>query len=234
MKIEIWSDYVCPFCYIGKRNLEAALNSTGLKDKVEIVYKAYELAPGSPATTNKPVKEGLAEKYNMSIAEAEGMLDNVTVQAKAVGLNYDFDNIRDANTFAAHRLAKLAAKENLGEEMTEALLHAYFVEAKQIGSEEVLLEIATKVGLDKEQVKHVLESEDYIEEVKADITEAGQVGVKGVPFFVINKKYAISGAQPPEAFAEALKKVAEEEGIQPGLQMLGDEKGVCTDDNCDI
>lgn len=234
MKIEIWSDYVCPFCYIGKRNLEAALSTTGLKDKVEIVYKAYELAPGSPATTDKRVKERLAEKYNMSIAEAEGMLDNVTVQAKAVGLNYDFDNIRDANTFAAHRLAKLAEKEKLGEEMTEALLHAYFIEAKQIGSEEVLLEIATKVGLDKEQVKHALESDDYIEEVKADVTEAGQVGVKGVPFFVINKKYAISGAQPPEAFAEALKKVAEEEGIQPGLQMLGDEKGVCTDDNCEI
>lgn len=234
MKIEIWSDYVCPFCYIGKRNFETALNSTGLKGKVEVVYKAYELAPDSPVTTDMLMKEGLAEKYNMSIAEAEAMLENITVQAKAVGLEYDFDNVKAANTFAAHRVAKLAEKENLGEEMTEALLHAYFVEAKQIGSEEVLLEIAGQVGLDKEQVKNMLASDENIAAVKADITEAGQVGVKGVPFFVINQKYAVSGAQPPEAFAEALKKVAEEEGIKPGLQILGDEKGLCTDDNCEI
>lgn len=234
MKVEIWSDYVCPFCYIGKRNLETALNSTGLKDKVDIVYKAYELAPDSPTTTDKSMKAGLAEKYKMSEDEAQTMLDNVAVQAESVGLVYDFENIRAANTFAAHRVAKYAEEKNLGEEMTEALLHAYFIEAEPIGKEEVLLEIAEKVGLEKEEVKHILDSDQYIGEVKKDITEAGQVGVKGVPFFVINNKYAISGAQPPEVFAEALKKVAEEEGVRPELQVLGDVKGVCKDDNCDI
>lgn len=213
MKIEIWSDYVCPFCYIGKRNFETALNLTGLQDKVEVVYKAYELAPDSPATTDKLMKVDLAEKYKISEDEAQGMLDNISIQAKTVGLNYDFDKIRAANTFAAHRLAKFAEQKNLGSKMTETLLHAYFIEAKQIGSEEVLLELAEEIGLDKEEVKHVLDSDLYIEDVKADITEAGQVGVKGVPFFVLNQKYAISGAQPPEAFAEALKKAAEEAGI---------------------
>lgn len=197
MKIEMWSDYVCPFCYIGKRNFESALNSTGLKDKVEVVYKAYELAPDSPATTDKLMRIGLAEKYKISEEEAKGMLDNIAIQAKAVGLNYDFDHIRATNTFAAHRLAKYAEEKSLGEEMTETLLHAYFIEAKQIGSEEILLELAEKVGLGKEEAKYVLDSDQYIEDVKADITEAGQIGVKGVPFFVINKKYAISGAQPP-------------------------------------
>lgn len=234
MKVEIWSDFVCPFCYIGKRNFETALSKTGLKDKVEVVYKAYELAPDSPTTTDKSMTAGLAEKYKISEDEAKVMLDNIAAQAKSVGLIYDFDNMLAANTFVAHRVAKLAESKNLGEEMTETLLHAYFTDAKQIGSEEVLMELAQKVGIDKKEVKDVLNSDKYIEEVKADVTEAGQVGVKGVPFFVINNKYAISGAQPPEAFAEALNKVAKEEGIEPGLEILGDETGVCKDDNCEI
>lgn len=213
MKIEVWSDYVCPFCYIGKRRLEEAIESTGLGDKVEVVFKAFELDPNSPATSNETMQEVLAGKYNISIEEAKGMTDNVVTQAESVGLKYDFSTMKPANTFKAHRLAKLAEQEGLGAEIAEQLLQAYFIESKQIGLDEELIDLCEKVGISKERAEEVLNSEEFTEDVKADITEAGQIGVQGVPFFVINRKYAISGAQPAETFAEALQKVAEEEGL---------------------
>ena len=130
MKIEVWSDYVCPFCYIGKRRLEEAIESTGLGDKVEVVFKAFELDPNSPATSNETMQEVLAGKYNMSIEEAKSMTDNVVTQAESVGLKYNFSTMKPANTFNAHRLAKLAEQEGLGAEIAEQLLHAYFIECK--------------------------------------------------------------------------------------------------------
>ena len=214
MKIEVWSDYVCPFCYIGKRRLEEALAATGLEEKVEVIFKAYELSPDEPKTSNKLMRQNLAEKYNMSLEEAKNMTDNVSVQAKSVGLNYDFENMKTANTFNAHRLAKLAEKEGRIAEVAENLLHAYFIEGEQIGDEKVLAQIATDAGISLERVQAMLESDEFSADVKADIAEARQVGVQGVPFFVINRKYAISGAQPTDTFADALRKVAEEEGIQ--------------------
>lgn len=208
MKIEVWSDYVCPFCYIGKRHLEEAIEQAGLQD-VEVVYKAYELDPNSLATSEKSMAEVLSEKYNMSVDEAKAMTDNIAAQAKAVNLLYDFERMTPANTFQAHRLAKFAEAEGLGEEMTERLLRAYFIEAEKIGTFEVLLKLAEEVGLSKAQTEKMLHSEDFIDEVKQDIEEAGQIGVKGVPFFVINRKYALSGAQPVATFVEALQKANE-------------------------
>jgi predicted DsbA family dithiol-disulfide isomerase len=215
MKIEIWSDYVCPFCYIGKRRLEEALKETGLEENAEVVFKAFELDPNSPATSDKTMQEVLAQKYGTSVAEAKNMTDNVSVQAQSVGLNYNFDKMAPANTFNAHRLAKLAEQQGLGAQASERLLKAYFIDAEKIGTEDVLLRLAEEVGISRERAQKVLDSDEFAEEVKADIAEAKQIGVQGVPFFVINRKYAISGAQPAEAFAEALRKVAEEEGIQP-------------------
>ncbi|MHA6259874.1 DsbA family oxidoreductase [Sporosarcina sp. CAU 1771] len=235
MKIEVWSDYVCPFCYIGKRRLEEALEETGLSNKIEVVYKAYELDPNTPKKTEKTMHEVLATKYNMSAKEAKNMTDNVAEQAKTVGLTYDFENMVPANTFDAHRLAKLAEQENVGEEVTEKLLKAYFIDGEKIGTEEVLTRIAEESGISKDSMKEMMDSDAFATEVKADIAEARQVGVQGVPFFVINRKYAISGAQPTATFADALRKVAEEEGIQPELKILGDDaKNVCTDDQCEI
>lgn len=208
MKIEVWSDYVCPFCYIGKRHLEEAIEQAGLQD-VEVVYKSYELDPNSPATSEKSMAEVLSEKYNMSVEEAKAMTDNVAAQAKAVNLLYDFERMTPANTFQAHRLAKFAEAEGLGEEMTERLLRAYFIEAEKIGTFEVLLKLAEEVGLSKAQTEKMLHSEVFIDEVKQDIEEAGQIGVKGVPFFVIDRKFALSGAQPVATFVEALKKASE-------------------------
>lgn len=214
MKIEIWSDYVCPFCYIGKRRLEEALEVTGLTDKVEVVFKAYELDPNSPRTSEMSMHEALSKKYNMSLEEAVNMTDNISEQAKTVGLDYDFDNMKPGNTFDAHRLVKLAETENLGGVVAESLLRANFIDAKEVGSKEVLLQLAVDAGISKERANEMLESDEFAEDVKADISEARQVGVQGVPFFVINRKYAISGAQPAETFADALRKVTEEEGIR--------------------
>lgn len=209
MKIEVWSDYVCPFCYIGKRHLEEAIEKAGIKEKVEVVYKAYELDPNAPATSEKSMAEVLSEKYKMSLEEAKVMTDNVTAQAKAANLMYDFDKMTRANTFQAHRLAKFAEEEGLGEEMTERLLYAYFTEGEKIGTFETLLKLAEEVGLSKEQTEKMLHSEAFIDEVKKDIEEAGQIGVQGVPFFVIDRKYALSGAQPVATFVEALQKASE-------------------------
>lgn len=210
MKIEVWSDYVCPFCYIGKRHLEEAIQEAGLEEKVDIVYKAYELDPNAPAISDKSMTTVLEEKYKISSEEAKTMTDNVAQQAKAVNLAYDFDKMTRANTFQAHRLAKFAEEEGLGQEMTERLLQAYFIEGKKIGSFETLLALAEEIGLSREGTQEMLHSEDFNDAVKKDIQEAGQIGVQGVPFFVIDRKYALSGAQPVATFVEALQKAVAE------------------------
>ncbi|WP_338653782.1 DsbA family oxidoreductase [Sporosarcina psychrophila] len=211
MKIEIWSDYVCPFCYIGKRRLEEALEQTGLGKKAEVVFKAYELDPNSPAVSDTLMTEVLAKKYGMSVEEAKKMTDNVVDQAKSVGLNYNFDVMTPANTFNAHRLAKLAEQEGFDKTVSESLLKAYFIDGEKIGAEDVLLRIAEEAGISRDRAKAVLDSDEFADDVRMDIAEAQQIGVKGVPFFVIDRKYAISGAQPAEAFANALRQAAEEE-----------------------
>jgi len=235
MKIEVWSDYVCPFCYIGKRRLEEAIASTGLAENIDVQFKAYELDPGSPATSDKSTYEMLAEKYNTSPEAAKQMTNSVKQQAQTVGLEYDFDKIKHANTFDAHRLAKWAEAQGKPAEASERLLKAHFIENQEIGRHEVLLALVEEIGLDRKHAAEVLASNAYTADVKQDIQEGMSLGVQGVPFFVINRKYAISGAQPAEAFAEALRKVAEEEGISPNLQTLGQENvGICKDDNCEI
>ncbi|MBY0222218.1 DsbA family oxidoreductase [Mammaliicoccus sciuri] len=235
MKIEVWSDYVCPFCYIGKRRLEQALKQAGLEEKAEVQYKAYQLDPNTPVASDQSQLEGLANKYNISRTEAENMMKNVEEQAKTVGLHYQVEKMKTSNTQDAHRLAKFAGQHGAEEQVTERLLHGHFVEGERIDTEEVLVSIAQEAGLDAELTKAMLHSNDFADEVQADIEEARQIGVQGVPFFVINRKYAISGAQPIEAFVEALEKIAEEEGIKPTLQMLGkDSGGQCDDDSCDV
>ena len=211
MKIEVWSDYVCPFCYIGKRKLENALKKTGLGERAEVIFKSYELDPQSPETSGESMVSVLARKYSTTEAQAEGMTANVAAAAQEVGLEYNFSKMRPANTFSAHRLAKWAEEKEKAAVMSENLLHAYFIENREIGSKAVLADIAEETGLDRKEAEAVLESGRYGDAVRADVEEARQLGVQGVPFFVINRKYAISGAQPDEAFEQALRKVAEEE-----------------------
>lgn len=233
LKIEIWSDYVCPFCYIGKRTLEQALVKTGFSNQAEITFKAYQLDPTTPIDSNIPVYESLAAKFGQAVEQAKEMTKGVEEHAKNVGLHYDFDHMVQANTLAAHRLVKWAETKGLEAALTEQLLKSYFINASDIGKHEILLDDAEAVGLPRSEARIVLDSEDYKSDVEQDITEAGQLGVQGVPFFVINRKYAISGAQPLEAFADSLEQIAEEEGLRPALKPDSNKKTTyCTGDSC--
>ncbi len=235
MKIEIWSDYVCPFCYIGKKQLEKAIQDTGFEGQVELVYKSYQLDPTTPEDTNESIYESLAKKYSMSLDKAKEMTQGVTARAKEVGLNYNFDKMMAENTLKAHRLVKWAEQQGDATALVEAILHSYFIDAKRISHDDVLVSIAEQVGLNRDDVLKVLASDDFKADVEVDIQEGLQLGVKGVPFFVLNRKYGISGAQPQEVFENTLRKVAEEEGLQPTLKMEGSgDAGVCADDSCNF
>lgn len=234
MKIEVWSDFVCPFCYIGKRRLEQALDNFDHRNAVEIEFKSFELDPQAPFYNGKTIHQTLAEKYNMSIEQAKQANQNVGEQAASVGLVYHFDEMKPTNTFLAHRLAKYAKTKHKDALLTEKLLHHYFTENVLLSDPETLATIAESIGLNRAEALAVLNDEDaFADEVRADEAQAKKYGISGVPFFIINSKYAISGAQPLETFQHALEKVWEEE--KPAFQDLSStDSGVCTDDSCNI
>jgi len=238
MKIEVWSDFVCPFCYIGKRRLEMAIEQFPHKEQVEVEYKAFELDPNSPNYSGKSIHEMLANKYGMSIEQAKQSNEGIGKQAAAIGLIYNFDDMKYGNTFDAHRLAKLAKTKGKEHELTEKLLHAYFTESIDLGDVDALANIAEVVGIDRQEAIAVIQDKDtFANEVRGDEAIARQYGISGVPYFIINQKYAISGAQPTETFASALQKVWEEESRAPMFQELkiDNAEGVtCTDEGCII
>ncbi len=205
MKVEIWSDVVCPFCYIGKRKFEAALAQFADGDKIELVWHSFLLDPELKGDGKTSPYEYLAKRKGMSVEQSKQMHQQVTDTAAAVGLNYNFDQAIVANSIDAHRLLQLAKQHNLGDAAKELLFKAYFIEGKDIASHEVLQAIGTSIGLDAQTVTEVLASDAYLTAVQADVQEAQQIGVQGVPFFVFDRKYAISGAQPAEAFLGALQ-----------------------------
>jgi predicted DsbA family dithiol-disulfide isomerase len=206
MKIEIWSDVMCPFCYIGKRKFEAALEQFENKENVEVVWKSFQLNPAMKTDPSKNITEYLAEIKGWSIQQAKEMNAHVTNMAKEVGLHYDFEKAIVANSFDAHRLIQLAKKHGKGDAAEEQLFKAYFTEGKNTDDHKTLLEIGQSIGLDELEIKEVLASNQFSEEVKKDINEAQQIGVRGVPFFVVDRKYGVSGAQPSEIFLETLTK----------------------------
>ncbi|WP_332646406.1 DsbA family oxidoreductase [Lysinibacillus sp. 54212] len=234
MKIEIWSDYVCPFCYIGKKQLEQAIEKTGYKGQLQVEYKSYLLDPTTPVHAEESIYSALSRKYGISVQEAKNMTNNVADRAKEVGLEYNFDDMKTANTTAAHRLAKLAIDEGKAEEYNERVLRAYFLEGEAIGLVEVLERLATEAGLTKQRVQDVLNTDEYDESVEKDIYEAQQLGVRGVPFFVFNNKYGISGAQPQSVFEQTIEQAASEAGLKKSLNIVGDAGAVCTDTECEI
>ncbi|MCA1053890.1 DsbA family oxidoreductase [Rossellomorea aquimaris] len=233
MKIEVWSDFACPFCYVGKRRLEEAL--TSFTHGVEVEYKSFELDPNAATDVDSNVYELLSKKYGASIEQAKNMARGMKDHGAQVGIEFNFDDNIPTNTFNAHRLSKLASDLGQGKEMTESLFKAHLTDGKHIGDKETLLSISEKAGLDREEAARVLEGSHFSEEVRFDEEEARQFGIQGVPFFVINRKYAISGAQPVEVFADTLKKVWEEEnGSTPFQTVTGRDNLQCDENGCDI
>lgn len=235
MKIEIWSDVVCPFCYIGKRKLEEALNTFPHKNDVTIEFKAYQLDPNAAPYSGQDFYENMAAKFG-SVEQAKQMTANIVDQAKSVGLDFHFDTMKPTNTFDAHRISKFAKEHGKDAAISEKLLHANFTDSKDVGNHETLADIAAEVGLDKREALKVLQDENaYRDEVNKDIAEAKQFGISGVPYFIFNRKYAISGAQPPEAFTQALEKVWEEENkVTPFQDLSTDTDGACGPDGCAV
>ncbi len=233
MEIKIWSDVRCPFCYIGKRKFEAALEKFEYKDKVKVVWKSFQLDPNLKTDTSASTLDYFVKTKGVSEAQARQMFNGAQNMANEVGIDLNIEEGVPANSFMAHRLIQMAKSNGLGNEIEEALFKAHFEDAKNIDDIPELVKIATSIGMDGEKVMETLESDAFAYDVKQDEMEARNIGVRGVPFFVFDNKYAISGAQPTEAFLETLDKAWE--GYNNTLPTLEVSKGdSCnTDGNCD-
>jgi len=230
MKVEIWSDVACPWCYIGKRHFEAALDQFSHRDDVTITWRSYQLDPDAPRTPGVSVNEMLAQKYNVSISRAEAMNDRVSSIAAQAGLEYHLEKAQYGNTFDAHRLIHLAATHQLQDQMEERLFKAYFTEGLTLTDTETLVKLAAEVGIDADEARTVLTSTTYADEVCADVQRARMFGIEGVPFFAIEEQYGISGAQPTEVFKEVLDKVWAES--HPLIKMAATSQNTCEGDTC--
>lgn len=230
MKIQIWSDIVCPFCYIGKRKLELALAQFPAKEEVEIEWKSFQLDPEMDNREGLSVHAYLGKRKGGTTADGKRMNDQMSAIAKEVGLEYDFDNAIINNTRSAHRLLHFAKTKGLQNEMKERLFRAYYTEGKDVADHQTLSELAAELGLDADEVKSVLNEGRFEAEVRSDQQVAYQLGVQGVPFFVFNNKYAVSGAQSPEVFSQVLEKVWEEE--RPSLIVEGGAGSCDINGNC--
>jgi predicted DsbA family dithiol-disulfide isomerase len=234
MKVEIWSDVMCPFCYIGKRRFEEALEQFEHKDQFEIEWKSFQLNPDMKTDTNINISRYLADAKGWTLDYAQQMNNHVTQMATEVGLTYDFDRAVVANSFKAHRFSHLAKKHHLGDKAEEALFKAYFTDGLNIDDNDTLVQLGINIGLDAEETLQVLESDTYANEVKQDIAEAQQLGIRGVPFFVMNNKYGVSGAQAVPVFQETIEKSFAEwqqENNKPALTIIEGES-CSTDGDC--
>ncbi|MGZ3663653.1 MAG: DsbA family oxidoreductase [Ktedonobacterales bacterium] len=235
MKIEIWSDVACPWCYIGKRRFEAAFAQFPHRDEVEVVWRSFQLDPHAPRHSEKSVTDILAAKYGVSRAQAAAMNERVSGLAAQEGLEYHMDEMRYANTFDAHRLIHLAAAHGKQQEAEERFFKAYFTEGKDLGDAETLVQLATEIGVDGDEARAVLAGDTYADAVRADVQRAAEFGIQGVPFFAIDETYGISGAQPSDLFGEVLERAWSD--AHPRLQMVSasqDDAGTCDDESCAI
>ena len=214
IRVDVWSDVVCPWCYVGKRRLEAALEKFAGKGDVEVVWRAFELDPRAetppPGAAPVPYPERIAKKYGKSTAEAAAMIARTAETARADGLDFRFDRARPGNTFDAHRLIHLAGEHGKQDAMKERLLRAYMTEGAAIGERDTLVKLAAEVGLDADEARAALEGERFTDDVRADEREARDIGIRGVPFFVFDGRLAVSGAQPAEVLLGALERAKAE------------------------
>jgi predicted DsbA family dithiol-disulfide isomerase len=206
MKVEIWSDVTCPFCYIAKRKFENALSHFKHKTHIETVWKSFELAPGLKTDPNKNLYLFLSEHRSMTLEHAVSASNQLTQVAKGVGLQFDLSKAIPANSFNAHRLSHFAKDYRVQDKTEEALFKAYFTEGKNVDDISTLKEIAEEIGLDVIELQDVLKSDLYAEEVRQDIAEAKQLGIQSVPYFVFNRKWTIVGVQDSKMYMEKLEK----------------------------
>jgi predicted DsbA family dithiol-disulfide isomerase len=218
IRIDVWSDVACPWCYIGKRNLESGMIAFTASEHAvptELRYHSFELAPDTPVEFVGSEVEFLMGHRGVSAEQARAMIDRVVGIARSAGLDYDYDALQHTNTIKAHQLLHYAKERGLQLEMKERLLSAYFVEGRHVGRVDDLADLAAEIGLDRSDVARSLDDDEYLEAVRADMVQARQYGINGVPFFVIDGRYGISGAQPPEAFVEVLTRAAADRAEQP-------------------
>lgn len=235
LKIDVWTDFVCQFCYIGKRELENAIEVAGMKDMVDINYHAYQLTPDAPKEAGNTFYEMAATKLGMDEARMKQMAEATQSRGAALGLEYNFDNLQDQNTLVAHRVSKYAEEVGKDKEYQERLFKAHFTENRFFGDGKLLVELGQEIGLDGEKIKTIVEDDQaYLDDVKQDIALARQIGVQGVPFYVFNEQYAISGAQPGETFVELLEKLKKELNLKAPLQVFGSDDAACGPDGCEI
>jgi len=235
MQIEIWSDVMCPFCYIGKRRFEKALEAFPGQKHIQVTWKSYQLSPDMKTDPSKNIHQYLAEHKGISLQEAKRLNDQVTEMAAGEGLVYNFDKAVVANSFNAHRFVHFAKQSGKQDEAEEKLFHAYFTEGRNIDDYSVLTELGDEIGLSSEALASALESGSYADNVRSDIYEAGQLGIRGVPFFVFNRKYAVSGAQESTAFSQTLERSFTEwrkENPGNGLDIL-EGPSCAPDGSCD-
>jgi predicted DsbA family dithiol-disulfide isomerase len=208
MRVEIWSDVICPWCYIGKRRFEAALAGFAQRESVQLIWRSFELDPNAPRQREGTLEEMLAKKYRVSLQQAAAMNARVTGLAREVGLEYRLSIARPGNTFDAHRLLHFADSKQLGDRATERIMHGYFSEGLEVGNRAALARLAPEFGIAERDALAMLESDGYSKEVRADEARAAAFGVTGVPFFLFDEKTAITGAQPLDVFAETLQQAA--------------------------
>ncbi len=235
MKIEIWSDIVCPWCYIGKRRLESALatfETAHPNSDVELVWRSFQLDPASPEVPTETVAEHLGAKYGGGPAAGQQMVDRMEAVAAEEGLVYRLGEAQVVNTVDAHRLLHLAGHDGHQGELKEALLAAYFLRAENVADHAVLARVAAGVGLDEVRVKEVLATDSYADDVEADIRQAAAYGATGVPFFVIDGRYGVAGAQPAAAFLDVLERAWGDN--HPAIEVVGGDGEVCGPDGCPV
>jgi predicted DsbA family dithiol-disulfide isomerase len=228
VNVEIWSDIACPWCYVGKRRFEAALERFEHRDQVTVTWRSFELDPSAPSERPESGAEHLASKYGTSVEQARAMEQKMTDTAAGDGLDFRFDKLRLGNTFDAHRVVHLAQQHGLQDAMKERLMRAYLTEGRLIADHEVLLELAAEVGLPEAEVREVLLTERFADEVRDDERTAAGLGIHGVPFFVVDRKIAASGAQPPEVLVQLLEQAMPTEPVLPVVA----DGAACGPDGC--
>ena len=233
MKINIWSDIRCPFCFVGKRKFEKALDKFAHTEQLDITWHSFQLDPNLITQPNLSLFESFAKSKGITVEKAIEMHSGVKMAGKEVGIEFNFDDYIIANSFKGHLLIQLSKTKNLASEMEEALFEAQFLKGQNIDDEETLINIAKSIGFSEEEAKNALQSDELAYLVKQDMQLAAQLGINAVPFFVINDKYGISGAQQPELFLEALEKTwTEFSNGDKGLQLINSGDSCNIDGNC--